>query len=92
MSQVAVLFDFDGTLADTEVTAMEVSYWQLAPYKPGVEAKGKGAYALTPEARDKWIEENAGQAFELLLAKVRQLVGLGSKPWRGLLDSSGAMA
>mmetsp|Transcript_10293 Transcript_10293/g.26403 ORF Transcript_10293/g.26403 Transcript_10293/m.26403 type:complete len:911 (-) Transcript_10293:225-2957(-) len=79
--KVAVLFDFDGTLADTEVTAMEVSYWQLAPYKPGVEAKGKGAYALTPEARDKWIEENAGQAFELLLAKMdleRNAAGMSS--------------
>lgn len=33
--KVAVLFDFDGTIGDTETPAMEVAYWELAPYFPG---------------------------------------------------------
>lgn len=36
--KVAVLFDFDGTIGDTETPAMEVAYWELAPYFP--EAAG----------------------------------------------------
>ena len=28
---VAVLFDFDGTLGDTETPAMRVAFWELAP-------------------------------------------------------------
>lgn len=32
--RVAVLFDFDGTIGDTETPAMEVAYWELAPYFP----------------------------------------------------------
>lgn len=32
--KVAVLFDFDGTIGDTETPAMEVAYWELAPYFP----------------------------------------------------------
>jgi hypothetical protein len=31
-SRVAVLFDFDGTIGDTETPAMEVAFWELAPY------------------------------------------------------------
>ena len=29
---VAVLFDFDGTVGDSETPAMEVAYWEAAPY------------------------------------------------------------
>lgn len=32
--RVAVLFDFDGTIGDTETPAMEVAFWELAPYFP----------------------------------------------------------
>jgi hypothetical protein len=32
--RVAVLFDFDGTIGDTETPAMEVAYWELAAYLP----------------------------------------------------------
>lgn len=37
--RVAVLFDFDGTIGDTETPAMEVAYWELAPYFPGAASK-----------------------------------------------------
>ena len=30
----AVLWDFDGTLGDTEQPAMTVAFWELAPYLP----------------------------------------------------------
>lgn len=33
---VAVCFDFDGTLGDTETPAMEVAFWEAAPYIPGL--------------------------------------------------------
>jgi len=42
---------------------------------------GRAAQPLTPVARDEWIEENAGQAFEMLLARVdleRNAAGLPS--------------
>lgn len=29
---IAILFDFDGTVGDTETPAMEVAFWELAPY------------------------------------------------------------
>ena len=35
-AEIAVIFDFDGTLGDTESPAMEVAFWELAPYFPGV--------------------------------------------------------
>ena len=70
-AQVAVIFDVDGTLADTEVVAMEVNYWTLVPYMPSVGAMGLEAQALTPEARDAFEEENAGKNFEVLLAEVQ---------------------
>lgn len=37
--RVAVLFDFDGTIGDTETPAMEVAYWELAPYFPEAASK-----------------------------------------------------
>lgn len=39
--RVAVLFDFDGTIGDTETPAMEVAYWELAPYFPESASKRK---------------------------------------------------
>lgn len=30
--KMSILFDFDGTVGDTETPAMEVAFWELAPY------------------------------------------------------------
>lgn len=30
--KMSILFDFDGTIGDTETPAMEVAFWELAPY------------------------------------------------------------
>ena len=73
-SEVAVLFDFDGTLADTEVPAMEVAFWELAPYFPNVQPED-----LTPQRMREFIRVNAGKAFDIMLASVerdREAVGL----------------
>eukprot|EP00667_Euglena_gracilis_P014149 EG_transcript_14644 len=59
--RVAVMFDFDGTLGDTETPAMEVAYWELAPYLPG-----KSAADLERE-RSAFIQQNAGRAFEQMI-------------------------
>lgn len=40
--RVAVLFDFDGTIGDTETPAMEVAYWELAPYFPEAASECSG--------------------------------------------------
>lgn len=60
ISPVGVLFDFDGTLADTESFAMEVAFWAMAPYLPDLadvsEAELEAA-CLT------FQRENAGKAF-----------------------------
>lgn len=32
--KMSILFDFDGTIGDTETPAMEVAFWELAPYLP----------------------------------------------------------
>lgn len=37
--RVAVLFDFDGTIGDTETPAMEVAFWELAPYFPAAASE-----------------------------------------------------
>lgn len=29
---MSILFDFDGTIGDTETPAMEVAFWEIAPY------------------------------------------------------------
>jgi hypothetical protein len=73
---VAVLFDFDGTLGDTETPAMEVAYWELAPYFAGITAA-----ALTEEAKVAFIRENAGKAFEHMVEvadKERKAAGLST--------------
>lgn len=59
---VAVLFDFDGTLGDTETPAMEVAYWELAPYFAGMTPED-----LTEERMRTFIRENAGKAFEFMV-------------------------
>jgi beta-phosphoglucomutase-like phosphatase (HAD superfamily) len=62
----AVLFDFDGTLGDTEVPAMEVAFWELAPYLPELA----GASALDLDAAcPVFVRENAGKAFEHMIEK-----------------------
>jgi len=63
---VAVLFDFDGTLGDTESPAMEVAFWTIAPYLPQL------ATASMPEllqACAPYVQQNAGKAFEHMIEK-----------------------
>jgi beta-phosphoglucomutase-like phosphatase (HAD superfamily) len=61
-----VLFDFDGTLGDTEVPAMEVAFWELAPYLPELV----GASDLELDAAcPVFVRENAGKAFEHMIEK-----------------------
>jgi hypothetical protein len=57
---VAVLFDFDGTLGDTETPAMEIAFWELAPYQPGATAQNIEAQCAP------FMLENAGKAFEFM--------------------------
>ena len=66
-SAVAVLFDFDGTLGDTETPAMRVAFWELAPYFPEVTAE-----SLTVESRDEYVRNNAGKAFEFMVDVVEE--------------------
>jgi beta-phosphoglucomutase-like phosphatase (HAD superfamily) len=60
-NDIAVLFDFDGTIGDTETPAMEVAFWEAAPYLPGVDARS--LEELLPE----FIRNNAGKAFEFMM-------------------------
>lgn len=76
-SGVAVLFDFDGTLGDTESPAMEVAYWMLAPYLPGLE--GKDDAALVAEC-PVFVRENAGKAFEHMIEACDQQRAAASLP------------
>mmetsp|Transcript_35167 Transcript_35167/g.48783 ORF Transcript_35167/g.48783 Transcript_35167/m.48783 type:complete len:1016 (-) Transcript_35167:135-3182(-) len=64
---VAVLFDFDGTLGDTETPAMEVAFWELAPYLPEMTAD-----MMTEAVKNDFIRENAGKAFEFMVDKVNK--------------------
>ncbi|CAM9329104.1 unnamed protein product [Pylaiella littoralis] len=64
--RVAVLFDFDGTIGDTETPAMEVAYWELAPYFPEAAKGGK----LTDMT--EYVRNNAGKAFEFMLEVVEE--------------------
>ena len=50
----AVLFDFDGTLGDTETPAMRAAFWELAPYFPDATADNahrRRARRLRPRER-----------------------------------------
>jgi len=60
-ANVCVLFDFDGTLGDTETPAMEVAYWELAPYLPGIAATD------LEKMKVSFIQNNAGKAFEHMI-------------------------
>mmetsp|Transcript_24234 Transcript_24234/g.36344 ORF Transcript_24234/g.36344 Transcript_24234/m.36344 type:complete len:331 (-) Transcript_24234:121-1113(-) len=62
---VAVLFDFDGTIGNTETPAMEIAFWELAPYMD-VEAK------KLHELKAPWMQENAGKAFEFMIENVEE--------------------
>uniref|UniRef100_A0A7S4G686 Riboflavin kinase n=1 Tax=Eutreptiella gymnastica TaxID=73025 RepID=A0A7S4G686_9EUGL len=64
--KAAVLFDFDGTLGDTETPAMEVAYWELAPYLPNVSAD------KLEEEKVPFIQHNAGRAFEHMIENVNE--------------------
>mmetsp|Transcript_43616 Transcript_43616/g.76906 ORF Transcript_43616/g.76906 Transcript_43616/m.76906 type:complete len:349 (+) Transcript_43616:107-1153(+) len=56
---IAVLFDFDGTIGDTETPAMKIAFWEIAPYL----ANFKG----NAEDETKYVQENAGKAFEFMV-------------------------
>mmetsp|Transcript_39320 Transcript_39320/g.85529 ORF Transcript_39320/g.85529 Transcript_39320/m.85529 type:complete len:347 (-) Transcript_39320:192-1232(-) len=74
--QAAVLFDFDGTLGDTETPAMEVAYWELAPYFAGITPAG-----ITESAKSEFIRDNAGKAFEFMVEvadEARSKAGMSS--------------
>ncbi|CAM9806160.1 unnamed protein product [Discosporangium mesarthrocarpum] len=63
-NRVAVLFDFDGTVGDTETPAMEVAYWELAPYFPSAANGGE------LPSMSEYVRDNAGKAFEFMLEVV----------------------
>jgi beta-phosphoglucomutase-like phosphatase (HAD superfamily) len=65
-----VLFDFDGTLGDTEVPAMEVAFWEIAPYLP--ELVGASDSELD-EACPIYCREHAGKAFEHMIERCNEL-------------------
>ncbi len=65
MSTVGVLFDFDGTLGDTESPAMDVAFWELAPYIPSLGGVAEDGAALDKE-RAAFVVANAGKAFEFM--------------------------
>jgi beta-phosphoglucomutase-like phosphatase (HAD superfamily) len=62
-----VLFDFDGTLGDTETPAMIVAFWELAPYFPEASV----AY-LSEECMRTYVRDNAGKAFEFMVDVVEE--------------------
>lgn len=65
--KTAVLFDFDGTLGDTETPAMRVAFWELAPYLPDATPE-----SLTLATRDAYVRDNAGKAFEFMVDIVEE--------------------
>ena len=60
-ARAAVLFDFDGTLGDTEAPAMDVAFWELAPFMPSLATADAAALEAT---RASFVVANAGKAFE----------------------------
>eukprot|EP00612_Vaucheria_litorea_P005299 CAMPEP_0171459846 /NCGR_PEP_ID=MMETSP0945-20130129/4959_1 /TAXON_ID=109269 /ORGANISM="Vaucheria litorea, Strain CCMP2940" /LENGTH=323 /DNA_ID=CAMNT_0011985931 /DNA_START=181 /DNA_END=1152 /DNA_ORIENTATION=+ len=72
--RVSVLFDFDGTIGDTETPAMKVAYWEIAPYLC-VEAND------LPGSEEEYVRNNAGKAFEFMMEecdKTRKAKGLAT--------------
>ena len=49
-NKMSILFDFDGTIGDTETPAMEVAFWELAPYlvntRESLSASGLGVWSM----------------------------------------------
>eukprot|EP00192_Tetraselmis_astigmatica_P013520 CAMPEP_0117657770 /NCGR_PEP_ID=MMETSP0804-20121206/5506_1 /TAXON_ID=1074897 /ORGANISM="Tetraselmis astigmatica, Strain CCMP880" /LENGTH=326 /DNA_ID=CAMNT_0005464243 /DNA_START=426 /DNA_END=1406 /DNA_ORIENTATION=+ len=62
-----VLFDFDGTLGDTETPAMEVAYWELVPYFANIKVSD-----INEETMRDFIRESAGKAFEFMVDKCNE--------------------
>ena len=62
-----VLFDFDGTLGDTETPAMIVAFWELAPYFPEASVE-----YLSEECMRTYVRNNAGKAFEFMVDVVEE--------------------
>eukprot|EP00468_Gymnochlora_sp_CCMP2014_P007874 CAMPEP_0167749818 /NCGR_PEP_ID=MMETSP0110_2-20121227/5630_1 /TAXON_ID=629695 /ORGANISM="Gymnochlora sp., Strain CCMP2014" /LENGTH=345 /DNA_ID=CAMNT_0007635037 /DNA_START=202 /DNA_END=1235 /DNA_ORIENTATION=+ len=72
--KVGILFDFDGTIGDTEISAMEVAYWGLAPYFPNIKPEDLGGKEMA-----EWIRDNCGKPFGEMaedVDKERAQVGL----------------
>lgn len=70
------MFDFDGTLGDTELPAMEVAFWELAPYFPDASPA-----SLDDDRMIAYVRANAGKAFEFMvdtLEEERAAAGLGT--------------
>mmetsp|Transcript_36997 Transcript_36997/g.48709 ORF Transcript_36997/g.48709 Transcript_36997/m.48709 type:complete len:331 (-) Transcript_36997:236-1228(-) len=63
---IAVLFDFDGTIGDTETPAMKIAFWELAAYFPSAEALGE-----VPD-ESTFVQDNAGKAFEFMVEACEQ--------------------
>jgi len=75
---VCVLFDFDGTIGNTNKAAMEVAFWELAPYFVRIDP---GRIEEKKEKKTVWVRKNAGHSFEYLMKEVekaRERVGLPS--------------
>jgi HAD superfamily hydrolase (TIGR01509 family) len=62
-----ILFDFDGTLGDTETPAMIVAFWELAPYFPEASVE-----YLSEERMKTYVRDNAGKAFEFMVDVVEE--------------------
>lgn len=78
VSPVAVLFDFDGTLGDTEVPAMEIAFWMLAPYIIHLEGKSD---AEVEAQCPIYVRENAGKAFEHMIKECDEVrIASGRSP------------
>eukprot|EP00472_Partenskyella_glossopodia_P005201 CAMPEP_0197541402 /NCGR_PEP_ID=MMETSP1318-20131121/67138_1 /TAXON_ID=552666 /ORGANISM="Partenskyella glossopodia, Strain RCC365" /LENGTH=327 /DNA_ID=CAMNT_0043100569 /DNA_START=920 /DNA_END=1903 /DNA_ORIENTATION=- len=72
---IAILFDFDGTIGNTETPAMEVAFWEIAPYL--VKADG----GALEEMKVPWMQNNAGKAFEFMLeALEKERASAGLEP------------
>ena len=62
-----ILFDFDGTLGDTETPAMIVAFWELAPYFPEASVE-----YLSEQRMKTYVRDNAGKAFEFMVDVVEE--------------------
>ena len=63
---------------------MEVAFWELAPYFPGVKAED-----LTSARMKEYIRNNAGRPFEYMLENVeadRKAGDLQERGWNNIYD------